>query len=115
MDRGICAHFPIGLCIFCPGVRLGRLPQALVDSLALKLDPTFPGVQNYQHVALKMGISHELLKDLRRFEQVFRYLSSCTLLTVPELLHTFYLLQRPDTLLLLCEYALQRYVTGCTY
>ncbi|XP_071029193.1 tumor necrosis factor receptor superfamily member 27 isoform X1 [Oncorhynchus clarkii lewisi] len=97
------------------GVRLGRLPQALVDSLALKLDPTFPGVQNYQHVALKMGISHELLKDLRGFEQVFRYLSSCTLLTVPELLHTFYLLQRFDTLLLLCEYALQRYVTGCTY
>ncbi|KAK6322212.1 hypothetical protein J4Q44_G00070040 [Coregonus suidteri] len=96
------------------GVRLGRLPQALVDSLALKLDPTFPGVQNYQQVALMMGIPHELLKGLCGFDHVFRYLSSCTLLTVPELLHTFYLLQRLDTLLLLCEYAMQRQVTGCT-
>ncbi|XP_024275991.1 uncharacterized protein LOC112250246 [Oncorhynchus tshawytscha] len=101
------------------GVHLGRLPQALVDTLALKLDPTFPGVQNYQQVALKMGVPHELLKGLCGFDHVFRYLSSCTLLTVPDLLHTFYLLQRLDTLLLLCEYAMQSQtqsqVTGCTF
>ncbi|KAJ8401793.1 hypothetical protein AAFF_G00377640 [Aldrovandia affinis] len=101
-------------CVLMQGVHLGRLPQALVESLALKLDPVFPGVKNYQQVALELGVPLEVLQSLRGFEHVFQYLSSCTLYTVPDLLNTFHHLQRLDTLLLLCEYATKSQSTACS-
>ncbi|XP_018583923.2 tumor necrosis factor receptor superfamily member 27 isoform X1 [Scleropages formosus] len=94
-------------CAQMQGVHLGKLPQALVDTLALKLDSSFPAVKNYQQVALDLGIPPEVVRSLEGFNHVFHYLSSCTLRTVPDLINTFYRLQRFDTLLLLCEYAAQ--------
>ncbi|KAG7484250.1 hypothetical protein MATL_G00047440 [Megalops atlanticus] len=92
-------------CLLMQGVHLGMLPQAVVESLASKLDPAFPGVKNYQQVALELGVPPEVLQNLRGFNHVFQYLSTSTLHTVPDLLNTFHHLQRFDTLLLLCEYA----------
>ncbi|KAG9338233.1 hypothetical protein JZ751_026986 [Albula glossodonta] len=102
-------------CVLMQGVHLGRLPRALVESLALKLDPVFPGVKNYQQVALEMGVPLEVLQSLRGFEHVFQYLSSCTLHTVPDLVNTFHHLQRFDTLLLLCEYATKGQLNTCSH
>ncbi|KAG5843555.1 hypothetical protein ANANG_G00152150 [Anguilla anguilla] len=102
-------------CSLMQGVHLGRLPHALIESLALKLNPAFPGVKNYQQVALELGVPLEVLQNLRGFEHVFQYLSSCTLHTVPDLLNTFHHLQRFDALLLLCEYASMSQLTACSH
>ncbi|KAL4630824.1 tumor necrosis factor receptor superfamily member 27 isoform X1 [Arapaima gigas] len=95
-------------CVQMQGVHLGTLPEALVDLLALKLDPSFPGVKNYQQVALELGVPPAVVGSLRGFHHVFQFASSCTLCTVPDLISTFYNLQRFDALLLLCEYAAER-------
>ncbi|XP_061106107.1 tumor necrosis factor receptor superfamily member 27 isoform X2 [Conger conger] len=102
-------------CRIMQGIHLGRLPQVLVESLALKLNPAFPGVRNYQQVALELGVPLEVLQNLQGFEHVFQYLSSCTLHTVPDLLNTFHHLQRLDAVLLLCEYATKSQPTACPH
>ncbi|KAJ8266490.1 hypothetical protein GJAV_G00131010 [Gymnothorax javanicus] len=98
-------------CSLLEGVHLGRLPQCLIESLALKLNPVIPGVKNYQQVALELGVPVEVLQSLQGFEHVFQYLRSCTLLTVPDLLNTLHRLQRFDAVLLLCEYASKSQLT----
>ncbi|KAJ8348785.1 hypothetical protein SKAU_G00273740 [Synaphobranchus kaupii] len=102
-------------CVLMQGVHLGRLPPALIQSLALKLNPAFPGVKNYQQVAAELGVPLDVRQNLEGFEHVFQYLSSCTLHTVPDLLNTFHHLQRLDTLLLLCEYSTKNQLTACSH
>uniref|UniRef100_W5NBQ0 Ectodysplasin A2 receptor n=1 Tax=Lepisosteus oculatus TaxID=7918 RepID=W5NBQ0_LEPOC len=84
-----------------------NLPKALVQSLSLKLDPSFPGVKNYRQVGLELGVPEEVINNIAGFENVFNYLSSCTLNTVPDLVKTLHYVQRFDALFMLCEYATQ--------
>ncbi|KAL2094684.1 hypothetical protein ACEWY4_009403 [Coilia grayii] len=86
------------------GVPLRALPEPLVGRLAHRLDPVFPGVQSYQQVAQCLGVPAGTARGLQGFEHVFHYLSSCTLLTVPDLLTALHRLQRLDALSLLCEH-----------
>ncbi|XP_015206801.1 tumor necrosis factor receptor superfamily member 27 [Lepisosteus oculatus] len=94
-------------CDLMHGVRLWSLPKALVQSLSLKLDPSFPGVKNYRQVGLELGVPEEVINNIAGFENVFNYLSSCTLNTVPDLVKTLHYVQRFDALFMLCEYATQ--------
>lgn len=86
-------------------MHLGTLPLWLVRSLALKLDPVFPGVSNFQKVALQLGMPSDVLPGLQGFEDVFHFLSSTTLLTVPDLIRALGDVRRLDTVLLISEYA----------
>ncbi|XP_063058223.1 tumor necrosis factor receptor superfamily member 27 [Engraulis encrasicolus] len=91
-------------CTIMQGVPLRALPVVLVRSLARRLDPVCPGVQGCQQVALCLGVPTETAAGLQGFEQVFHYLSSCTPLTVPDLLAALHRLQRLEALSLLCEH-----------
>ncbi|XP_072550519.1 tumor necrosis factor receptor superfamily member 27 [Salminus brasiliensis] len=92
-------------CTSLQRVHLGSLPLWLVKCLSQKLDPVFPGVNNYQKVALQLGVPSDVLSGLQGFEHLFHFLSSTTLLTVPDLLQALRNVQRVDALLLIREYA----------
>ncbi|XP_041075772.1 tumor necrosis factor receptor superfamily member 27-like isoform X1 [Polyodon spathula] len=102
-------------CTITQGLHLGRLPPVLVESLSLKLDPSFPGVKNYRQLGLELGVPAELMDSVIGFEHVFSYLSSSTLTTVPDLVHAFHRLQRFDALFLLCEYSTQIHHSVCAH
>ncbi|XP_033875535.3 tumor necrosis factor receptor superfamily member 27-like isoform X1 [Acipenser ruthenus] len=102
-------------CTITQGLHLGRLPPVLVESLSLKLDPSFPGVKNYRQLGLELGVPAEVMDSVIGFEHVFSYLSSSTLTTVPDLVHAFHRLQRFDALFLLCEYSTQIQHNVCAH
>ncbi|MBN3284680.1 TNR27 factor, partial [Polyodon spathula] len=99
----------------CTNLHLGCLPPVLIESLSLKLDPSFPGVKNYRQLGLELGVPAEVMDSIIGFEHVFSYLSSSTLTTVPDLVHAFHRLQRFDALFLLCEYSTQIHHSVCAH
>ncbi|XP_051790466.1 tumor necrosis factor receptor superfamily member 27 [Erpetoichthys calabaricus] len=90
-------------CEATQGLHLGCLPLELVTSASLRLDAFVPGMRNYRHLGEEMGIPTSVLSHLDGFQQVFAYLSSCTLTTVPDFLEACCRIQRFDILFLLCD------------
>ncbi|KAJ1197126.1 hypothetical protein NDU88_000988 [Pleurodeles waltl] len=86
------------------GLRLGKLPQAVVLLLSLRLDPHLPGVKNYMDVGAELGVPGDLMSQMSGYGHLHAYLSSSSLCTLPGLMQALHRLQRFDALSILCEH-----------
>ncbi|XP_078496045.1 uncharacterized protein LOC144751956 [Lissotriton helveticus] len=86
------------------GLRLGKLPQAVVLLLSLRLDPHLPGVKNYMDVGAELGVAGDLMSQMSGYGHLHAYLSSSSLCTLPGLMQALHRLQRFDALSVLCEH-----------
>ncbi|XP_069468617.1 tumor necrosis factor receptor superfamily member 27 [Ambystoma mexicanum] len=89
------------------GLRLGKIPPALVLLLSLRLDPCFPGVKNYMDVGTELGVPSDLMSQMSGYGHLHAYLSASSLCTIPSLMQALHRVQRFDALSLLCDHFVQ--------
>ncbi|KAJ7310340.1 hypothetical protein JRQ81_007249 [Phrynocephalus forsythii] len=84
---------------------LGSLPDSLVLSLALQLDPSLPGVKNFVHLGRELGIPSHQLSQMSGFTEVVAYLSHFRRpLSASTLAQVLQRCHRSDALLLLYDH-----------
>ncbi|XP_019343419.1 tumor necrosis factor receptor superfamily member 27 [Alligator mississippiensis] len=94
-----------GITSTTQGLPIAELPHSLVLSLGFQLDPSLPGLKNFSHVGMELGVPAHLVSKMSGFEQLVTHLtSSGDTVTVPVLARALQQLHRFDALLLLCDH-----------
>ncbi|XP_062998164.1 tumor necrosis factor receptor superfamily member 27 [Elgaria multicarinata webbii] len=84
---------------------IAGLPDSLVLSLAIQLDPPLPGLKNFSHLGIELGVLSHQLSQMSGFKELVAYLAaSGNPLPVPILARALQKLQRTDALLLLYDH-----------
>ncbi|XP_061454165.1 tumor necrosis factor receptor superfamily member 27 [Rhineura floridana] len=87
------------------GLPIAGLPDSLVLSLALQLDLPLPGLKNFSHVGMELGIVSHQLSQMSGFKELVAYLAdSGNSLPVLILAQALQKHQRFDALLLLYDH-----------
>ncbi|KAM4662766.1 tumor necrosis factor receptor superfamily member 27-like [Discoglossus pictus] len=82
---------------------ISHLPDSLVVSVALGLDPSIPGLMDFRDVGAALGVSSHAMVGMQGFSELHSHLCtiSCTLL---DLVLTLQDLRRPDVLSIICKH-----------
>nr|XP_020640065.1 tumor necrosis factor receptor superfamily member 27 isoform X1 [Pogona vitticeps]XP_020640066.1 tumor necrosis factor receptor superfamily member 27 isoform X1 [Pogona vitticeps]XP_020640067.1 tumor necrosis factor receptor superfamily member 27 isoform X1 [Pogona vitticeps]XP_020640068.1 tumor necrosis factor receptor superfamily member 27 isoform X1 [Pogona vitticeps] len=84
---------------------IASLPDSLVLSLALQLDPSLPGLKNFIHLGMELGVPSHQLSQMSSFTDLVAYLSdSGRPLPTAILARALQTCQRFDALLLLYDH-----------
>ncbi|XP_074864194.1 tumor necrosis factor receptor superfamily member 27 isoform X2 [Carettochelys insculpta] len=95
------------------GLPVAQLPPSLVQPLGCQLDPCLPGLKNFRHVGVELGVPYCLVSRMSGFKQLVAHLtSSGDTVTVTTLAGVLQQLQRFDALLLLRNHLLLSQAQG---
>ncbi|KAJ6663172.1 hypothetical protein lerEdw1_010308 [Lerista edwardsae] len=87
------------------GLPISGLPDSLVRSLGLHLDPPLPGLRDFSHLGKELGVPSHEMNQISGFKELVAFLLDAgNLLPVLTLAHALQRLQRLDAVLVLHDH-----------
>ncbi|XP_053554999.1 tumor necrosis factor receptor superfamily member 27 isoform X2 [Bombina bombina] len=101
---GVCEDLLTHLSNATLGLPISHIPDSLVISLGLQLDPSIPGLMDFRDVGAALGVPSQVMEDMNGFKALHSHLSSASSCTLFELVYTLQHLQRSDALSLISKH-----------